>query len=144
MHDLRRVSVRFGCIAGAPLSRAVLEGLTGRAAPPITLLAGHDTNIADLGGVLRLHWKVASYPADDVPPGSALGFELLRDAAGRRYVRAFYRAQTMDQLREQRPFTGRERAVRQDLPIAGCGDGIKPTACRLDAFVALVQARTTR
>lgn len=131
-------------IAGAPLARAVLDGLTGSAAPSITLLAGHDTNIADLGGLLRLHWTVPSYPADDVPPGSALGFELLRDAAGQRYVRAFYRAQTMDQLREQRSLGGNEHASRQYLPIADCGASIGPIACRLDTFVALVGRRTGR
>lgn len=127
--------------AGAPLARAVLDGLAGRAAAPVTLLAGHDTNIADLGGFLRIHWQVPSYPADDVPPGSALGFELLRDGAGHRYVRAFYRAQTMDQLREQRPLTGGEVPFRQYLPMPGCGDTAAPTGCSLDRFESLVRHR---
>lgn len=128
-------------VAGAPLAKAVLDGLTRPGAAPVTLLAGHDTNIADLGGFLRVHWQVPSYPADDVPPGSALGFELLRDAAGQRYVRAFYRAQTMDQLREQRPLTGGEAPFRQYLPIPGCGGTAAPTACPLDRFDALVERR---
>ena len=85
--------------AAGPLARGVLAALRTPAGAPITLFAGHDTNIAELGGLLGLHWQAASYPADAIPPGSALGFELWSDGGGRQYVRAFFRAQTMDQLR---------------------------------------------
>ncbi|MBW8753140.1 MAG: histidine-type phosphatase [Sphingomonadales bacterium] len=127
--------------AAAPLAREIVAALTRPGGARLTLLAGHDTNIADLGGFFRLHWAVPSYPADDVPPGSALGFELLKSAKGVRYVRAFYRAQTMDQLRELRPLTGTEAPYRQYLPILGCGNSIMPSACSLEAFRALVSQR---
>jgi 4-phytase/acid phosphatase len=84
---------------------------------------------------------VPSYPADDIPPGSALGMELLGDGHGKEYVRVFYRAQTMDQLREQRKLTGEEKPFRQYLPVPGCGDSEKADACPLDDFVALVGDR---
>lgn len=127
--------------AAAPLAQEIVTALTRPDATKLTLLAGHDTNIADLGGFFQLHWAVPSYPADDVPPGSALGFELLKDAKGPRYVRAFYRAQTMDQLRELRPLTGRETLYRQYLPIPGCGNSTVWNACSLEAFGALVKRR---
>lgn len=126
--------------AGAPLATEMLTALTTGEAK-LTLLAGHDTNIADLGGFFRVHWQVTSYPVDDVPPGSALGFELLRDVTGKQFVRAFYRAQTMDQLREQRPLIGTEKPYRAYLPIPGCGNSSTATACTLDAFRKLVDTR---
>ena len=126
--------------AAAPLARAMLAGLkaTDR---KVTLLAGHDTNIADVGGFFRFHWQVPSYPADDVPPGGAIGFELLRDPKGAQYVRAFFRAQTMDQLREQRAIDGPEGPPRSYLTIPGCGIGTVATSCSFAAFTKLVEQR---
>lgn len=128
-------------VAAAPIAREILAAFEERNGPKLTLLGGHDTNIGDLSGFLRVHWKVPSYPADDVPPGSALGFELLRDARGNRYVRAFYRAQTMDQLRYQQRLTAKNPAYRQYLPLPGCGNSLNPRACTLPAFAKMVRAR---
>lgn len=128
-------------VAAAPLMSAMLDAMNQRGPVKLALFAGHDTNIADIGAFLKIHWKVPSYPADDVPPGSALGFEILKDAKGTRYVRAFYRAQTMDQLREQRRLTGPDVAFRQYLAIADCGNSFAATACTLDRFTALVKTR---
>ena len=123
--------------AAAPLAQQILAGLTapGRI---VTLLAGHDTNLADIGGFYRTHWQVPSYPADDVPPGGALGFELLRDAKGVRYVRAFFRAQTMDQLRA---LDARATPYRGYVTIPGCGSAAVPTSCTLTAFERLTRSR---
>jgi 4-phytase/acid phosphatase len=66
---------------------------------------------------------------------------LLKAANGTRYVRAFYRAQTMDQLRNQRNLTGAEGPYRQYMPIPGCGNSVAATACRLDVFKAFVARR---
>jgi 4-phytase/acid phosphatase len=125
--------------AAAPIAREIVTALSGDT--KLTLLAGHDTNIADLGGYLKLHWKVPSYPADDVPPGSALGLELVRDGNGGRYVRAFYRAQTMDQLRVLEPLTGKNAPFRQYLPIPECGNSVTASACPWASFEALIERR---
>ncbi|MFT3791472.1 MAG: histidine-type phosphatase [Rudaea sp.] len=104
--------------------------------PKLTVLAGHDTNIALLGGFLDLHWKIPSYPDDDPPPGGALGFEILSDAAGTRYVRAFYRVQTMDQIRELQPLDRKNAPDYVYLDIPGCAK-----RCLLDDFVKQVRAK---
>lgn len=127
--------------AGAPIAKEIATALTEKDGAKLTLLAGHDTNVADLGGFLKVHWHVPSYPADDVPPGSAMGFELLRDGKGVGYVRAFYRAQTMDQLRDQQKLTGSTPAFRQYLAIPDCGNSVAPRACTLKAFTAMVERR---
>lgn len=124
--------------AAAPLAKEMLAALDSPA--KLTLFAGHDTNIADVGGFFDVHWKVPQYPADDVPPGGAIGFELLRGADGARYVRAFFRAQTMDQLRNQEPL-GASRASRQYLAMPGCGNSPAARACSWTTFQALVRRR---
>jgi 4-phytase/acid phosphatase len=123
--------------AASPLASRMLEAM--EQGPKLTVLVGHDTNIADLGGLLDLHWQVPSYPRDDPPPGGALGFEVLADASGERFVRAFYRSQTMDQVRELQPLSAANAPAYQYLPIPGCGNG-----CPLPEFEALVRSRLVR
>lgn len=106
--------------AASPLASRMLEAMQD--GPKLTVLVGHDTNIADLGGFLDLHWKVSSYPRDDPPPGGALGFEVLSDASGKQFVRAFYRSQTMDQVRELQPLTAGNAPAYEYLAIPGCTD----------------------
>ncbi|GAB2507084.1 histidine-type phosphatase [Pseudoxanthomonas sangjuensis] len=120
--------------AASPLAARMLEAM--ESGPKLTVLVGHDTNIANLGGFLDLHWTVPGYPQDDPPPGGALGFEVLSDAAGTKYVRAFYRAQTMDQVRELQPLGGDNAPAYVYLDIPGCAK-----ECRLDDFARGVRAK---
>ncbi|MBX3560950.1 MAG: histidine-type phosphatase [Sphingomonas sp.] len=122
--------------AAGPLATRMAEALSADGGQRFTLLFGHDTNIADVGRLLGLAWRVPSYPAGAVPPGGALGFELLRDAEGRRFVRAFFRAQTMDQLRNQQALDPAAPGYRSYLDIPGCA-----TPCMIENFTALVHAR---
>ena len=127
--------------AAAPIARRVLEALDGAPGTgKLTLLVGHDTNIAQLGGMLDLHWQVADYPPDDPPPGGALGFELVRDASGARFVRAFYEAQSMDQLRSLAPLTAEAPPSQAYLPIPGCTT-LASEPCPLARFEAIVQRK---
>ena len=127
--------------AAAPIVHEIVTALGDRRAARLTLLVGHDTNVADLGGFFDLHWQVPSYPADEVPPGSALGFELVSTAGGDRYVRAFYRAQTMDQLRNLEALGSDDALFRRYLPIPGCGDSVEVTACRWNDFARIAAPR---
>ena len=119
-----------------PIMRTVLENFGDETAPRLHALIGHDTNVGNVGGMLDLHWRVPSYPRDNPPPGGALGFEVLSDASGARFVRAFYRSQTMDQVRELQPLGDANPASYDYLPIPGCAD-----PCRLETFDALVRGR---
>lgn len=120
--------------AASPLASRMLKAMQD--GPKLTVLVGHDTNIADLGGILDLHWKVPSYPRDDPPPGGALGFEVLADAQGNRFVRAFYRSQTMDQVRELQPLSATNAPSYEYLPIPGCA-----ALCPMAEFEALVKGK---
>jgi 4-phytase/acid phosphatase len=120
--------------AASPLASRMLAAM--EQGPKLTVLVGHDTNIADLGGFLDLHWKVPSYPRDDPPPGGALGFEVLSDASGKRFVRAFYRSQTMDQVRELQPLSAANAPSYEYLPIPGCA-----SVCPMADFEKTVRSK---
>lgn len=125
----------------APIARKILDAMNGAPGTgKLTLLAGHDTNIAMLGGMLDLHWTPADYPRDDPPPGGALGFEVLRDAKGARFVRAFYQAQSMDQLRNLTPLSLSNPPAYNYLPITGCTTRADQL-CPLPKFQSIVQAK---
>lgn len=122
----------------APIITRMIDALSGTGGK-VTLLFGHDTNIAALGGFYDLHWTMADYPRDDIAPGGAIGFELLRDKAGHRFVRAFQQAQTMDQLRALTPLTLTAKPSRSYLEIPGCGSA--KTACTLETFEKITRER---
>ncbi len=43
----------------------------------VLFIAGHDTNLANLGGALELNWTLPGQP-DNTPPGGELVFERWR------------------------------------------------------------------
>jgi 4-phytase/acid phosphatase len=122
----------------APIVTRIVDALSGQGGR-LTLLFGHDTNIAALGGFYDLHWTMADYPRDDIAPGGAIGFELVRDSAGRRYVRVFQQAQSMDQLRSLAPLSQATPPSRSYLALSGCGTRGKP--CDLETFEKLTRQR---
>ncbi len=123
----------------APVAKRILAALNGEAdTGRLTLLVGHDTNIAAMRGFLGVHFTSADYPRDDPPPGGAMGFELLKDAGGHAFVRAFYTAQSMDQLRELQPLTAANPPAYAYFPIPGCGVKGEPTLCPLETFQKIV------
>ena len=80
--------------------------LTGGEAPKVTLFVGHDNNIAALTSLLGASFHIPSYGRDDPPIGGGLGFELLTNTkTGKRFVRVFYQAQTLDQMRDLSPLS---------------------------------------
>lgn len=91
----------------APLS-AVRRG--------VIVLVGHDTNLANVAGVLGLEWHDAARP-DDYPPGGALIFSVVAHGS-EHAIHVDTLMPTMAQLR-----TGRfEDMRRAPVRIAGCHD----------------------
>jgi 4-phytase/acid phosphatase len=130
-----------GARGASPLLRRMLSALTAGDGARLSVFVGHDTNISDMSGLLGFDWQVESYPAHTPPPGGAFGLELLSDAHGNHFVRAFYRSQTMDQMRDLTPLDLSTPAFRQTVAIPGCGMPDHPDICPLATFDALVQAR---
>lgn len=126
------------------LARRILDALNGKGegnGTKLTLLVGHDTNIGDLSGLFDFTWQVDTYPADTTPPGSGPGFELLSDASGNTFVRAIYRSQTMEQMRNLTPLDAAHPAFHQVLALPGCSTPQDKTICTLADFNKLVESK---
>lgn len=81
------------------------------------LLVGHDTNLANLAGVLDVDWHDQRQP-DDYPPGGALVFDLLKQKDGYA-VRVSAWMPTLAALRKAN-FSDDAALVRHTLPLAPC------------------------
>jgi 4-phytase/acid phosphatase len=73
----------------------------------LVIYVGHDTNLANLGGMLGVDWQFKSGLGDKTQPAGAMAFELLRDkgAPNNYFVRLAYYSQTLDQMREATKLT---------------------------------------
>lgn len=59
----------------------------------LVIFVGHDTNIANVGALFGFEWQASGYPANGIPPASALFLELWRKG-GHDYVVPRFLAQT--------------------------------------------------
>ena len=89
--------------SGLPLL-AVMTGILSGTSPldeannaALSLFVGHDTNIANVAGLLGLHWQNGEFPPDSAPPGSMLFFGLWNTPQGK-VVRAAYVRQSLAAL----------------------------------------------
>lgn len=100
-------------------------------------LASHDDYILNVGGMLGLAWNLESYNPYQIPPGGSVAFELWRNPEGARFVRLVYRAQTLDQLRENTALDVDHPPAAQVMVPAKC-EGAVAGACPLATFQSLV------
>lgn len=122
----------------------VMAMLSGNAAPKFTLLIGHDTNIANLAGVLDLHWHVPGYAPDDQAVTGAIGWELLSAPGGARFVRIFYQAPGVEQVRALTPLNAENPPYFAYLEQPNCGLPHDRTLCRLEDFLHTTDALLIR
>jgi 4-phytase / acid phosphatase len=94
----------------------------------VVFLIGHDTNLAQISGLLGADWHSAAQP-DDYPPGGALVFDLWEKQ--RRYaVQVHTLLPTLDALRHADVSHARDVV---DVPVA-FGDCHAATPCPIDTF----------
>lgn len=56
----------------------------------LVVFVGHDTNIANIGGLLGVTWRASGYPANGIPPGSVMFLELWERNGKKQVVVRFY------------------------------------------------------
>ena len=97
-----------------------LPGAFGNGKSRVLVIISSDYYVAGLAGLLRLHWTLPGYQPDFCAPGGALVFELRQSKKSKKHlVRAFYTAQTFDQLRNLTPLTLEEPPATMQLTIPG-------------------------
>ncbi|VVD96424.1 AppA family phytase/histidine-type acid phosphatase [Pandoraea aquatica] len=154
--DLLNKTPYLAATNGTPLLATVLDALAraettsasstspvrGPALPAgnrVYVLTGHDTNIANLAGMLKLDWRLPDQP-DNTPPDGAIVFTLWRNPAGEPFVRAEFVYQSMHQLRHLTALSLDEPAKRETLAIPDCDDGPDGKACKWPTFSQRVKA----
>jgi 4-phytase/acid phosphatase len=116
-------------------------GALGTAQSRFIMLAGHDGTISGLAGLLRMDWLLPDETFNATPPGGAMVFELYRQKGQQDFrVRAFFIAQTLDQIRFLRPLTGPEQAAVAPVFIPGCSGAERDYACSIQGFSHAVEA----
>lgn len=128
---------------GATLKQAAdgkpVRGAIGSPQTRFLLLLGHDSNLTWLGGLLHLNWLLPNQPLNATPPGSALVFELHRNAATNRfYLQVYMMSQTLDQMRSKTPLTTSHGPSIATIFVPGCSTDAT-NRCPLDQFQKLVQ-----
>ena len=91
----------------------------------LAIFSGHDTQLGALGGMLSAHWTPGGgIVPDDMPPGSALIFDLVPLQGGEFGVRLRFAAMGIDQFRTNEPIDEKSIAAT-DVAFAGCA----PVGC---------------
>jgi 4-phytase/acid phosphatase len=115
------------------------DGAVGTAPAGAKFVAyvGHDTNIANVAGILDLHWSQtqSGYQPDEIPPASALTFELRKGPDGEPKVYVSYVAQSLQDMRDLKG----DRPVRTPVSVPQCSAPDDPNyACPLRTFEKLL------
>lgn len=130
---------------GTPLLQAISNALNPNATESklpdispdnkILFIAGHDTNIANIGGMLGMNWTLPGQP-DNTPPGGGLVFELWQNPDNhQQYVAVKMIYQTMDQLRNSEKLDLKSNpAGIVPIEIEGCENIGTDKLCQLDTF----------
>lgn len=103
-----------------------IPGAFGDPSSQVIVVTSSDAYVAGLAGLLGLHWQLPGYQPDFCAPGGALVFELRQSKqTGEFLVRAFYTAQSLDQLRNLTPLSLAQPPQTSQVLIPG---GSKPGA----------------
>ncbi len=113
--------------------KAMEQAASGKAEAPLLVIAGHDTNLSNLSGMLGLSWLLPGYQADDAPPGGALVFSLWR-SAGRYSVRLQFAAQTLDQMHDGTALSRTHPPAMANVFVPGCSSAAEGYPCSWDDF----------
>ena len=148
--DLMERTSYLAARQGSALMERILSTLqhaadtSGTMGPLFTLLVGHDTNLANIGGMLGLHWPLPSYLANETPPAGAMHFDLLRDRETKVHaVRIRYVAQTLEQMRHMAPLELARPPETAVVKINGC-KASEDGACPWTEFATLANRAIDR
>jgi 4-phytase / acid phosphatase len=117
-----------------------VAGALGQPGAALTILAGHDTNLSNLSGMLDLSWRIPGQAPDDTPPESALVFSLWREGAGGGwFVKLEFVTPSLDQMRRLEPLTLDSPPTRVPVAIPSCASPRADGGCPWPAFRAAMQ-----
>lgn len=138
------IARRLGTPLLQTIAQALMPGSSGKPSGPLTLpssllfLGGHDTNIANVAGMLGLKWELPGQP-DNTPPGGALVFERWRNPTDDgHFIHVSIIYQTLQQLRDQTPLSLAQPPGQVTLELPACQGQDAQGMCPLPSFLQLV------
>ena len=109
-----------------------LEGKT------LAIFSGHDTQLGALGGILNAHWDPeGEIVPDDMPPGSALVFDLVKASGGEYGVRLL--SMTFDQFRFDEGIEAGIKII--PVPYTGCSGGCVMPLAQFESLALTLEAQ---
>jgi hypothetical protein len=126
--------------AESPWQKVKIPDLTGKT---LVVFSGHDTELGSLGGILGAHWEPeGGIVADDMPPGSALIFDLFGGPGpGPSYrVRLRFAAMTIQQFRRATRIAGDGGIRTSPVVFDGCTMAAGQCTAPLENFVAAAES----
>lgn len=119
------------------ITQRPIAGSLTKSSDRLLILVGHDTNLANIAGTLDLNWLFDDR-RDDTPPGGVLIFELWQKPGAEFSVRAYFTAQTLDQMRNATPLTLSAPPDRVPVFVPGCSRADQ--SCSWTRFESTVRA----
>ncbi len=105
----------------------------------------HDTNIAMVRTLMNFSWQLPGYSRGNIPPGSSLVLERWRNAkSGERYLRVYFQAQGLDDLRRLQTPDAQHPMLRQEWRQPGCRQTDVGTLCPFQAAITALGQRIDR
>ncbi|HBV9944715.1 TPA: histidine-type phosphatase [Klebsiella aerogenes] len=117
---------------GSVLLNAMLDGVKADATPNVRwlLLVAHDTNIAMVRTLMNFSWQLPGYSRGNIPPGSSLVIERWRNSKnGERYLRVYFQAQSLDDLRRLQMPDQQHPMLQQEWRQPDCQQTSVGTLC---------------
>ncbi|MEQ9941020.1 histidine-type phosphatase [Pectobacterium aroidearum] len=143
-NDVPYIAQRGGSLLMQQIAQALAQGTqeaqdTTQGEPPAApylLYVAHDTNIAYLRTLLPFHWQLPGDTADNIPPAGSLVFERWRDTTTQqRFLRVYFQAQSLDQIRSLTPLSDRQPLLKEELTSQSCQQTEKGTLCPFDTVL---------
>lgn len=104
----------------------------------LLFIAGHDTNLANLGGALGLNWTLPDQP-DNTPPGGELVFERWRRLSDNsQWIQVSLVFQTLQQMRDKARLSLDTPPGEVKLTLAECEERNAQGMCSLADFTQIV------
>jgi 4-phytase / acid phosphatase len=144
LSDIERAAPYVASRRGATMAKFIVAALSEDAVAPASgpqvkagdrmiVLAGHDTNLANMAGAFGLDWTLPKQP-DTTAPGTVLAFERWRGDDGKPFVKVRIFYTDPDQVRTLAEEPAHELAL---TPAACAGE----TRCSVERFAAFARAR---
>lgn len=105
-------------------------------AAKLVVFVGHDTNIANVSGLLNFYWQVSGYPPNAIPPASALFLELWRKDGQDTIVARFF---SQPPAALHAPFSGDDAAAHAPKSATIFSGSANPAMMRAEIFKALAR-----